>query len=243
MKIQWNTVTWYSKLLALALFVALPFIGFYYGMQYGMIVTASGQPSLQNMNIATTSGSADTGTTYYNTPAEWQVDANNTAGGFSIAYPIDFDYSDNYLITQSMDWRVNANNIPGIKYFTLTVPRAFEPQTNFSDATLTVGGSKNSSAIAQCMTPDQGAGPGTTTSIAMIDGVSFTVFKSSSAGAGNFYETTSYRTLHAGECYAIEYTVHSGQIANYPASYGLQPFNESKIDSLMQTIVGTFKFL
>ena len=43
MKIEWNKVTWYSKLLALALFVALPFIGFYYGMQYGKIVGAIGQ--------------------------------------------------------------------------------------------------------------------------------------------------------------------------------------------------------
>jgi hypothetical protein len=43
MKIEWNKVTWYSKLLALALFVALPFIGFYYGMQYGKIVGAMSQ--------------------------------------------------------------------------------------------------------------------------------------------------------------------------------------------------------
>ena len=34
MKIQWNKVTWYSKLLALALLVFLPFIGFYFGVQY-----------------------------------------------------------------------------------------------------------------------------------------------------------------------------------------------------------------
>ncbi len=34
MKIQWNKVTWYSKVLALALFVALPFIGFKLGMCY-----------------------------------------------------------------------------------------------------------------------------------------------------------------------------------------------------------------
>lgn len=34
MKIEWNKVTWYSKLLALALLVLLPFIGFYFGVQY-----------------------------------------------------------------------------------------------------------------------------------------------------------------------------------------------------------------
>ena len=137
---------------------------------------------------------------------------------------------------------MNAN-APGIKYFTLTVPRAFEPQTNFVDATLTVGASANNTAVAQCLTPDQSGGPATATSSATINGINFTVFKSTGAGAGNYYETTSYRTLHAGECYAVEYTVHSGQIANYPASYNLQPFNEQQIDSVMQNIVGTFKFM
>ncbi len=43
MKIEWNKVTWYSKLIALVFFVALPFIGFYYGVQYGKIVAAIGQ--------------------------------------------------------------------------------------------------------------------------------------------------------------------------------------------------------
>ncbi len=31
---QLNKVTWYSKLIALILFVAMPFIGFYLGMQF-----------------------------------------------------------------------------------------------------------------------------------------------------------------------------------------------------------------
>jgi hypothetical protein len=242
MKIEWNKVTWYSKLLALVLFVGLPFVGFYYGMQYGKTIAAIGQIPVVGTPV-TQSSSTGTGTAYYNNLTEWQTDANNTAGGFSIAYPIDFDTQDNYSATPSTDWRINANNISGIKYFTLTVPRAFEPQTNFADATLTVGGSKSSAAIAQCLTPDQSGGPATATSSATINGIDFTVFKSSDVGAGNYYETTSYRTLHAGECYAVEYTVHSGQIANYPSSYDLQPFNEQTIGSLMQNIVGTFKFM
>jgi hypothetical protein len=235
MKIEWNKVTWYSKMVALALFVALPFIGFYYGTKYGEMVSLIGhsQPS-----IATTTTSD-----YYNAPSEWQTDANNTAGGFSIAYPIDFDTQDNYPATPSADWRLDANGASGVKYFVLTVPRAFEQQTNFVDTTLTVGESKDKTAIAQCLTPDQGAEPTMATSSATINGVTFTIFHTSGAGAGNYYETTSYRTIHAGACYAIEYTVHSGQIANYPASYGLKPFDENKIHSLLQTIVATFKFL
>jgi hypothetical protein len=238
MKIEWNKVTWYSKLLALAFFVVLPFIGFYYGTQYGKMVAVIGQgPTRANVT------STDMSVAYYNNPAQWQTDANNTAGGFSVAYPIDFDAQDNYLATPSNDWRLGANGNAGIKYFTLTVPRAFEPQTNFADATLTVGGSKDSAAIAQCLLPDNSGAPTTATSSAMVNGIDFTVFKSSDAGAGNYYETTSYRVIHAGECYAVEYTIHSNQIANYPSSYDLQPFSEPKINSLMQNIVGTFNFM
>ncbi|HUC31170.1 MAG TPA: hypothetical protein VMR99_00570 [Candidatus Paceibacterota bacterium] len=235
MNIEWNKVTWYSKLIALALFVALPFVGFYYGVQYGKLIAPLGQAPTM---VATSSGTA-----YYDDPSEWQLDANNTAGGFSIAYPIDFDYSDNFSLSPSTDWRVNSDNIPGIQYFTLTVPNTFEPQTNFSDATLTVGASADTTAISQCMTPDEGGETAEATSSVTINGTQFTIFNSNSAGAGNYYQTTSYRALHAGKCYAIEYTIHSGQIANYPSSYNLQPFDETKIDSLMQNIVGTFKFL
>jgi len=124
----------------------------------------------------------------------------------------------------------------------LTIPSAFEPQTNLADATLTVGGSKNSAAIAECLTPDQSGGPATATSSVTIDGIPFVLSTFNSAGAGNLYATASYRTIHAGECYAIEYTIHSSQIANYPSSYNLQPFDASKISSLMQTIINTFKF-
>ncbi|MFA6354383.1 MAG: hypothetical protein WCX12_01710 [Candidatus Paceibacterota bacterium] len=34
---QWGKVTWYSKLLALILFIGLPFVGFYLGFRYGEI--------------------------------------------------------------------------------------------------------------------------------------------------------------------------------------------------------------
>jgi hypothetical protein len=235
MKIEWNKVTWYSKLLALVIFVALPFIGFYYGVQYGKIIAEIGHAPA---TIATSTAVA-----YYNNSAEWQTDANNTAGGFSIAYPLDFDTQDNYLATSSTDWRLDANGVSGIKYFTLTVPRAFEPQTNFADATLTVGASGNNTAAAQCLALDASGGPATATSSITINGINFIVFTSTGAGAGNYYETTSYRTLHAGKCYAVEYTVHSGQIANYPSSYNLQPFNEQQIGSVMRNIVDTFKFM
>ena len=34
MKIKWREVTWYSKLLAMIIFVGLPFLGFYLGTEF-----------------------------------------------------------------------------------------------------------------------------------------------------------------------------------------------------------------
>ncbi len=246
MKVEWNKVTWYSKTLALALFVALPFAGFSLGVRYGKI-----EESTAGAFLAAAGGAGSSGTTapnglipYYGDTAEWQTDANNVAGGFSIAYPIDFPVQDNYSLSSSTDWRVGADGTQGTLYLTLTVPKAFEPQTNFSDARLTVGASGNAAARARCLEADATRGPAAgPTSTAMIGGVPFTVFRSSDAGAGNYYDTTSYRTIRNGMCYAIEYTVHSAQIYNYPASYGLRPFSAAKIDALMENVVGTFKFL
>lgn len=237
MKVEWNKVTWYSKVTALLLFVALPFIGFYYGIQFGIILQG-----LRDIAVLTKQGVA-TGVSYYENVAAWQAGERKDAG-FSIAYPIDFDTNDIYSATPSTDWRFGADaSQPGILVFTLVIPRVFEPQTNFADAKLTVGYSANHGAIAQCLTPGPASGPLATTSSIMINGVAFMVFHSTDAGAGNYYETTSYRTLHAGKCWAVEYTLHSSQIANYPESYGLHPFDRGAVTSVLNRIVSTFTLL
>jgi hypothetical protein len=239
MKVVWNKVTWYSKLIALALFVALPFAGFWLGIQYGETI------SLINSSTGQIGSSTQQTSSYYSNTAEWQTDMRPD-GGFSIAYPIDFQTDDNYAITPSTDWRIGSNGEPGQKMLTITIPRIFEPQTNFADATLTVGKSSAQPAVANCLTPDQSDGPsganlnGATTT---INGIAFTIFKSASAGAGSYFETTSYRTMHTGACYAVEYTIHSSQIANYPSSYNLQPFDENEVTGVLDRMVGTFKFL
>ena len=243
-KIEWNKVTPFSKLLALVLFVLLPFAGFFVGIQYGetlgYLAAAPGTATSPTGTVSSGTSPAGYADEYYSNVAEWQTDQNNA--GFTIAYPIDFNAEDNFTAAASPDWRLDANGASGVKYFTLTIPSSFEPQTNFADATLTVGASKASSAVTDCLSPDESGGPATATSSITINGVPFTVFHSAGAGAGNYYETTSYRTLHAGQCYAVEYTIHSSQIANYPASYDLHPFAEAPLTSLLDRIVGTFQF-
>jgi hypothetical protein len=233
MKVQWNTVTWYSKLLALALFVALPFVGFWYGIQYGELLVLLHLDSSQSAVPAT----AD----YYSNVAAWPVDQRPDAG-FSIAHPLDFQRDDVYSIAPRVDWRLGSASEPGNLALTVTISRSFEPQTNFADAKLTVGKSGSVVARANCLKSDAGGGPYAGVATTTINGVPFSIFTSAGAGAGNFYETTSYRALHAGLCYAVEYTIHSSQIANYPAEYRLQRFDKNKLTNVLDRIVSTFKF-
>lgn len=210
MNIVWNKVTWYSKLLALALFVALPFIGFYYGAEYGKakedVVRAP----------------AEEAPAYYTDIASWQTYTQDNPG-FSIAYPIDFEVSMG-------------------PFFDLTIPKAFEPQTNFDDAILNIDANEDTTAVAHCLAPDPNEGMLMATSTIIINGIPFVVFHSSDAAAGNRYDVTSYRTIHKDICYDIHYTIHSSQIGNYPPAYHLKPFDEQKVSSLLDRIAGTFKF-
>ena len=237
MKIEWNKVTWYSKAIALGIFVLFPIGAFILGIEYGALVTVTEYAPIQAATepVSTVGAVAP----YYTNVAEWQADSNNA--GFSISYPIDFPTTDNYSAKLTGDWSLNADGATGIKAFTLTIPKVFEPQTNFADATLTVGHSADKDAITNCVSSQLG-GSAEASSTATINGIAFTVFHSSDAGAGNLYDTTSYRALNGGQCYAVEYTIHSSQIANYPASYNLQPLDEKMLTDVLDRIVGTFKF-
>ena len=256
MSIQWNKVTTFTKWTALVLFVLLPCLAYYIGLQYGIVLgvtqqlmadaaqqasltPTSSKPSVP-MTVTTTVTVVDpTQATYYQNVATWQTDSSDI-GKFSIAAPIDFPTDTSYVATQSTDWRVGANQDKGVLALTLTMPKSIEPQTNLDDVKLTVGYSANKTAVADCLTPDE-PNMGTTSTM-MLDGMPFTVFTSSGAGAGNLYETTSYRGVRAGQCYAIEYTIHSSQIGNYPPEYGLTQFNKPALTAILDRIVGTFTF-
>jgi hypothetical protein len=235
MAVQFHKVTWYSKVLAGVFFIALPFLGFYLGVQYGKLEMAAATPA--SLLLAQ---SANIPPEYYENVAEWQTD-QRTDRGFSFAYPLDFQVADDYSSAQSTDWRLNVD-MPGELMITLAIPKAFEPQTNFSDARLTIGRSGNGAALQNCVLPSANGSPATY-STTTINGISFAKYVSADAGAGNYYETTSYRTVHAGQCWAVEYTIHSNQIANYPPEYHLKQFDETKVKSVLEGIVGTFRFL
>lgn len=158
-----------------------------------------------------------------------------------------FEYPENLVLSagpvgNTIDWRVGADNtILGLLKAVVTIPKIYEPNTNFSDAKFTVGVSTNQKAIANCFVAQ--GGNGVKKSEATINGVKFTKIEFTGAGAGNLYKTTSYRTVRDGQCIAVEYTVHSTNLGNYSPDQGITAYDEAKINKVLEGITESFKFL
>jgi glycosyltransferase involved in cell wall biosynthesis len=138
------------------------------------------------------------------------------------------------------DWRVNTKQ-KGMQLAHVSIPKVFMPGTNFSNAYMTIGASTDPKEIKSCGTiaTNGEIKAGTVT----INGYPFTKFTLGDAGAGNFYETTSYRGLLDGDCYAIEYTIHSTNIGAYSPDQGIKEFDKVKVTNEFESIIASFKFL
>lgn len=141
----------------------------------------------------------------------------------------------------SQSWMQNSTK-SGMLLVKATLPGSYESKTNFADATFTVGTSADPTAVSNCLQSASNTN-NPQRSQTTINGTQYTKIVSSDAGAGNFYQTTSYRTIRSGQCYAIEYTIHSTNIANYPPSAGIKAFDQTKVQNLLDGIVQSFKFL
>ncbi len=162
----------------------------------------------------------------------------NAAGTFSFSYPSQFVMHGSDF-GYSQDWRAESSAL-GLLFNVVEIPREFLPQTNFGGAKFTIGVSADSDAVKNCLLPDQGA---STTSQEMIGGRQFAKINLADAGAGNYYETTSYRTLEDGECYAVEYTIHSTNIENYSPDQGIKKFDHDKVAAILEGIARSFRFI
>jgi hypothetical protein len=141
--------------------------------------------------------------------------------------------------TQS--WMVDATT-SGMLLAEVQLPATAMPKTNFGGADFTVGVSADPSALASCLSYNPSGASGSGPATALINGVTFDAFTSHDIGAGNLYDTTSYRLIRDGECYALEYTIHSTQLANYPKG-SVTAFNETQVASELESIARSFQFL
>lgn len=226
---QWRTVTWYSKLLAMALFVALPFIGFYLGARYGRETQ-----SLDDFNNTPGASSVASG--------DWKTYVNRTYG-FSFSYPKEFVPIEGDA-TPTAAWRIDG--VPGdsgIDAVNVTIPQSFESKTNFGDATFHVGVSRERAALATCRAPQGGMATGPiSTAVRTIGDVPVVMFTTDGAGAGNRYTTSAYRALRNGMCFAIDLTIHSTVLENYPPELGYKAFDRERVETVLQKMFASFNF-
>lgn len=157
---------------------------------------------------------------------------------FSLQYPNIFTLSSGEQ-GYTASWRQGSQDL-GLILVTASLPKSFQPGTNFSEGKFTVGTSAVPSAVTGCIVADQG---GVVADKAVtIGGTVFTKITLSDAGAGNFYETTSYRTVRDGQCYAIEYTIHSTNIGNYPPDQHITAFDKTKVTGVLESLAQSFTF-
>ena len=165
---------------------------------------------------------------------------NNPKYGVSLKYPLTFQARPGQigpLAEWSLYGLTNGNEIGSIQ-----IPRSFESRTNFDDASLRMGVSTEPIAVTDCVSPPASFGYKDTYASRTIGGVDFRKFTRSDAGAGNYYEFTSYRAVRNGGCEVLEYVVHYSNIQNYPAESGIKEYDKQKVVDSLESILDTVKF-
>lgn len=172
-------------------------------------------------------------------------------GNFSFSYPSNFrlQNQDNDLTASWMNGTATTGHILA----KVISPDTLQPKTNLSEAWFQVGASNNPNALTECLTKANGVSVNNSEknsadnhmikkSTTTIDDTQFTVFAFNDAGAGNFYDTNSYRVLRNGTCYDLEYVIHSTNIGNYSLEQNIKEFDEPKIRATLEGIVNSFAF-
>lgn len=170
---------------------------------------------------------APNGTTVYEDPAH----------RFRFNHPADLAVSKG-TAEPAPDWRAGtATN--GVLLARVVIPREAQPNTNFVDAKFTVGKSADPAAVRECTR--EAPGEQVSTTALSMHGRTFTQLAFKDAGAGNLYETTSYRIVDKGECVAVEYTIHSSNLANYAPDQHIAAFDRAKIGAELEAMARSFE--
>jgi hypothetical protein len=155
---------------------------------------------------------------------------NNATYGFSFTYPDEWHFvTPTYASLQDQIVQVQ---LAGDQY----------PGTNFGDAAFTVS-AQYAASLADCLKlspPENGDGFKTPV---VINGATFYKTASSGAGAGNFYESTVYRTVNApnGACIELNETIHTSKIGNYPTGT-VTEVDKTAVQARLDALLNSFQF-
>jgi hypothetical protein len=152
----------------------------------------------------------------------------NQTYGFVFEYPNDMSFvTPNYANLEDKVVQVQTN-------------RNLYPKTNFGDAAFSVSTvyAKN---LQECLKSPVVESTGGFKNKQNINGVDFYMATSTGAGAGNFYESKTYRGLVGGQlCVELNETVHTSNIGNYEPGTVTEVPKQPLWDRLDQ-ILKTFK--
>lgn len=201
---------------------------------FGPVATVNGQEKLEN-----------TATVKYDTKMSFikSTHCNDLSVYTEQSGTYSFNYNSNFTVVggeetkPTKDWRLDATTL-GVLLSTLTVPKSYMPGTNFSDAKFTIGRSTNPADIKSCLSVPNDK----TVTSAKIAGYPAKKIQTIGAAAGNLYETTTYRAILDGDCYALEYTIHSTNIANYSPDQNIKEYDKAKIQQELETIIATMRW-
>ncbi len=220
------------------------------GIRYEMIATSTSAPTSTDIVFWSEGNNAfmteNSSSTYENclagtvTPGAGSNTFTDAAKTFSFSYPSDLSVTGSG-VGYTQDWMVNATT-SGMILAQVLVPQSYLPGTNFGDAKFTVGTSADPSAVFTCLTYNEAGARASTSTSVTLSGTTYAEFHSSDAGAGNRYDTTSYRVSRNSQCYAIEYTVHYSVFENYPKGT-VKQFDEAALTAKLDSIARSFVFL
>lgn len=107
-------------------------------------------------------------------------------------------------------------------------------------AEIRIGASRAPDQVRHCAEPPSSVHPGSVGD-AMIDGIHFTRFDAGDAAMSHYLDVHSYRTVHAGTCYAIDLVVFGTNPAVYspPAT---PPFTREQAFARMRQVLQGFRF-
>jgi membrane-bound inhibitor of C-type lysozyme len=150
-------------------------------------------------------------------------------------------FSFNYPKTLTISGDQTDPNGTGPIVTKVTITKDSQPKTNLGDSTFIVTSDSSKSSADSCIADP--SGNLSQKSSVTINGTKFTKLTSTEAAAGNRYETATYIASKDNICYTIESTVHWSVIENYAPNTGIVNFNKSKVQSVLDGMINSFKFL
>ena len=149
-------------------------------------------------------------------------------------YGISFRYSDLFTINTAnegtyLSWG-GTESIAAKSLVSIRLPKSFQPQTNFSEGIITVYVAEG--VADKCLTAQVGE------TAAETQG-EWSVFTAGDAGAGNYYESTNYRTVKNNSCIMVESLIHSTSLGAYDPSQGIVAFDKEEVKAVLAEVIAT----